>query len=235
MIKHLQKVEIAQELITDELYVEKDVYADSIIEAKILEVKGVTHKESTQYVRDAKINISKGTIRCHSVEIDNLQDGEVHATYVKINNMSGGSVYAQEVEIQTLNSNAKIIAAKSISIKKLLTKNSVLKINYSEVPVIESKIELIEDDVNEYISKLTKAKKYNPLEIPHIKNNIQNLKKQLQDILNSTYNAQIQIGSVIPQNTHIIFSHNNNDIKYVTKNKQYKSFYFDKETSSIKY
>jgi len=226
-MKELQRVQKNQEIVVQNLLIKEDIEEDSIVEAKHLEVKGIVYQDSSQYVREAILNIHKGNIRCHHVSIEKLKDGEVHATNAHIKEIYGGEVYAQNIYIENIYKPTTIVASSVIIIKSLKTSGCTFKINYKEVPILESKIELIEDDILEYTEKLFEAKKHNPLEVPHLQNKIQELSVELKIILNSASNANIEIIGLVPKENNIVFTVENKDIAIITEEKNYKSFHLD--------
>ncbi len=229
-----ENIEASREISLKNLHIKNDVFEFSIIESVELQVDGTTKEDSLQFVRNAYINIHKGSLRCHQADINILDGGEVHATKVNINTVKSGTIYAQDVTIDTLHSGISIYASNSITIKKITGTNNLLKINYKDVPILKSKIDLINDDIEELKYKLNHAIENNISYIPIIKQEIKDFQKEKEIILQSVKNAVIYIKEALKSENTIIFTvDEKNEIIFKTKPLKYDKFFIEITKDSI--
>lgn len=215
----------SEELSADEVTISGDVCQESILDAHKLTVKGTTHQDSTQFSKFANIHTHKGTLRCHEAKITLLDEGEVHATSLIVDTVSGGEIYAQDVTIKHLLNNTSIYASHSITIENINGENNTLKINYKEIPILVSKIDLIDDDIEELAFSLEKAKRDNSLLEKDIKIEIKNLQIEKDKIINSSQTAKITITKEITTQNTISFQINQEEeISYTTEVGLYTPF-----------
>ena len=216
------------ELTSQTIHVSGHVGANSILEARSLQIDGATHQDSTQFARYAKINRHKGNIRCKEAKITLLEGGEVHATRAEIQTAMSGSVYAKDVYIHHVKNNVKVFASNSITIDLVSGEDNIFKINYKDIPIMLSKIELIEDDIEDLRYELEEAKRHNHLEVPNINKKILKFKKDIQDIKESSNVATIKIKKPFIGLNHIIFELQNGDeISFKTESIAYDTFHLD--------
>jgi len=219
--------EIAQkvELECDDANISGDVLSHSIIDTNTLNIDGTTHIDSTQFAKYAKINTHKGVLRCHEATINLLDNGEVHATTVIVDTATGGSIYAQDVKIKHITDNVNIYASNSIDIELISGNNNKLYIDYEEVPILVSKIDLIKDDVQELELSFKKAKRDNSSLEKDISNEMLRLKIELEKIENSSKTAKISIQKPLQGSATISFNiDDENQIVFETKKEKYSTF-----------
>ena len=216
------------ELTSQTIHVNGHIGANSIIEAVELRVDGATHQDSTQFARNANINRHKGTLRCHNATIKLLEGGEVHATTVNIEASLGGTIYAQDVKIGQVKNHLKVYASNSITIDLVSGEDNIFKINYKDVPILNSKIELIQEDIEDLKYSLEEAQRHNISQVDTIKKKIQLLVDEKNSIKNSTTKAKITIKKPLIGLNTIIFTLNNTDeLIYKTSSREYEPFYLE--------
>lgn len=202
------------------------VGAGSSIEAVNLQIDGATHKDSTQFAKSAKINRHKGTLRCSEADITLLEGGEVHATKVNIESSLGGSVYAQDVTIGHVKNNLKVYASNSIKVRLVSGEDNTFKINYRDIPILSSKTDFINRDLEDLKYHLEEASRHNTSKVPAIKNKIAALKVELNDIKESVKKAKITVEKPFRGLNTIIFTvDENSELIYKTDEQSYEPFY----------
>jgi len=224
------------ELISDNVNIDGSVGANSIIEASHLYINGDTATDSTQFARVAKINIHKGTLRCHNANISLLDGGEVHATVVNIDTCSnkGGYIYAQDVTISTVNSNLKIYASNSITINLVEGTNNSFKINYFDVPILNSKLELIDEDMSHLKLQLEDAQKHNHSKVEYLQKEVQTLLNEQLKIKESYKQAIISIDKTIQVQNEITFTiDSQHELSFQTQAQHYKPFKLSFENNQV--
>ena len=222
------------ELVSESINISGHVGANSIIEAHKLEIEGATHKDSTQFAKYATINRHKGTLRCHEAKIKLLEGGEVHATKVDIETCLGGSIYAQDVNIAHVKSNLKVYASNSITVRLMSGEDNKLKISYNDIPILVSKLELINDDIDDLNFSLQEAQRHNSSMVNGIKNEINALKDEISAIKNSTSTAKISIEKPLHGLNNIIFTiDDENELIFKTEAVQYTPFYIEVNEDKI--
>lgn len=225
-----------EELVCDEALITGNVEKDSIIDAHKLTIKGTTCENSTQFSKYASIHTHKGTLRCHKAHITLLNEGEVHATKVHVDTAIGGSIYAQDVSIKHLTGDVTIYASHSITIEHISGKNNKLFINYREIPILMSKLDLIQDDIDELKVSLNKAKEDNSSLQKEIEVEIKRLENEISSTHNSTRNATITIEKPLKTKNSICFQLNDVDvISYETQEYDYSVFHlsFNKDEVTL--
>lgn len=232
--QNLTEVAQATELICEDVHVFGDVYEKSIIDAHHLIVEGTVHSNTSQFSKYAKIHEHKGTLRCHEATISILNGGEVHASSVTIEKCLGGEIFAQDVTIDTLFSDLTIYASRSIKINSVNGSNNSFHINYQKVPILVSKLELIDEDIEELHFLLNKAKHSNTLTQKEIEDEIEKLQIQKKEITHSIYTAKISIKNEIKEKNFICFYFDEkNTITYTTNTMQYQDFYLEFKKNHI--
>ena len=215
-------------LTSERIHVNGFVGAKSRLEAVTLKIDGATHQDSMQYAKFASINRHKGTLRCHEAKIKLLEGGVVHATTVDIESSLGGAVYAQDVTIQHVKNNLKVYAANSITIRLVSGEDNLFKINYRDVPILESKIKFIEEDIADLKYKLKGEKRYNPSKAEALEKEIQSLKNEKKAIQNSYKIATISVKEPFRGLNKIVFTVDDiHEIIYKTDTKAYTPFYLE--------
>jgi len=216
------------EIVSDELHILGNVEENSIVETSRLQIDGTTEEYSTQYSRFANINVHKGTLRCHEASIKNLDGGEIHATKVDVVTCNGGFIYAQDVHIESILKPVTIIASHSITVGSVSVADSLFKINYKEVPIINSKLDLIQDDLEQLKEELEDAKKHNIAQLSNIEHKIDTLQTEYQTILDAYKIATITLNGTVAQGNQITFTLNtDNEITYVTQEQSYAPFHLN--------
>jgi len=216
------------ELVSETIHVNGHIGANAIIEAINLRIEGATHQDSTQFARFANINRHKGLLRCHEAKIGLLEGGEVHATNVEVESSLGGVIYAKNVKIGHVKSNLKIYASNSISIKLVSGEDNLFKINYKEIPILLSKLDLIDEDIEKLKFTLEEATRHNKAQIPIIKDKIKTFRDTKNQIVNSVFHAKISIEQPFKGLNNIVFTINDEDeLIFKTDAKKYEPFYLE--------
>jgi len=213
------------ELVSETIHINGHIGANSILEAVNLQIDGATHQDSMQFARVAKINRHKGTLRCHNAKIALLEGGVVHATNVEIEASLSGVIYAQNVKIGHVKSNLKVYASESISIRLVSGEDNLFKINYKDIPIMRSKIDLINEDIQDLRFALKEAHRHNKSKVKSLQEQIINFKSELQSIKESSLKATISIEKPLKGLNTINFTLDNNDeIIFKTEAQSYDPF-----------
>ena len=215
-------------LVSQRIHVDGFVGAKSRLEAVTLEIDGATHQDSIQYAKYANINRHKGTLRCHQAKIKLLEGGVVYGTTVDIESSIGGAVYAKDVTIGHVKNNLKVYASNSITVRLVSGEDNLFKINYHDIPILESKINFIESDLEDLKYKLEEAKRHNLSRVEELKKEIQTLKNEKKAIQNSYKNATITVKEPFRGLNNIVFTiDESHEIAYKTDAKFYTPFYLE--------
>ena len=225
--------EIEEELECTSLHLLQDAKEASIIEASKLLVEGTTEKYSSQFSHTAKINTHKGVLRCHQADINTLDGGEIHATQANIYNCLRGSVHAQDIIVDNLETNVTLFASNSITVHNIHGSHNTFTIDYKKVPILISKLELIQSDLDYLILEQEEAKKHNHSIIPKINVKIKKLKQDKTSIIESYKSAKITLNNSVPKENKIIFSINDSMVEYTTKEQFYTPFYLSFRDDTI--
>ena len=221
-------------LVSERIHVDGFVGAKSRLEAVTLEIEGATHQDSTQYAKYATINRHKGILRCHEAKISLLEGGTVYATTATIENSIGGSVYAQDVTIGHVKNNLKVYASNSITVRLVSGEDNLFKINYQDIPILQSKIEFINNDIDELKYKLQEAKRHSLSRVEDIQQEIEKLKQEKEAIQNSYQKATITIKEPLRGLNTIVFTiDDTHEISYKTEAKAYSPFFLEIQDSLI--
>ncbi len=222
------------ELISETIHVNGHVGAKSTLEAINLKIDGATHQDSKQFAKYAEINRHKGVLRCHEAKIKLLEGGEVHASKVNIEACLSGSIYAQDVIIGLVKSNLKVYASNSITIKHVSGEDNLFKINYKDIPILNSKINLINADIENLKFKLEGAVRHSQTKVPQIKQEIKNLRDEKNIIKTSYKDAKISIERTLNGLNNILFAiDDKNEIRFKTEALAYTPFYLEIEEDKI--
>lgn len=222
------------ELTSETIHVNGHVGANSILEAVNIRIDGATHQDSMQFARVAIINRHKGTLRCHDAKIALLEGGTVHATNIEIEACLGGVVYAQNVKIGHVKSNLKVYASKSINIRLVSGEDNIFKINYKDIPILNSRIALIKEDIEELKFSLEEASRHNKSEVKTIQEQIKKFKNEIDNIKDSALRATISIEKPLIGLNSIIFTlENDKELIYKTEAQSYKPFYLEVSEEKI--
>lgn len=213
-------------LTSETINIHGHVGAKSSLKALNLTIEGATHKDSTQESKYADINRHKGKLRCHSAKIKLLEGGEVHATNVEIENSVGGFVYAENVTINHVKNNLKVYASNSINIKLVSGEDNLFKINYKDIPTLNSRYNFLTQEIEDLKYKLEGALKHTPSDVPIIKKQINELKEKQDTIVNSVKHAKITISESFRGLNTIVFTlPNGEELIYKTDARTYEPFY----------
>ena len=227
-IQNLSEVSQKDEIIAEDLNVFGNVYEESIVDTHKLFVKGIVYANSTQFTKYAEIHEHRGVLRCHKAHIEILNGGEIHASSVTIDKCVNGSIYAQNIKIKNVESGVHLYASHSITIESLNGTNNNFHIDYRRVPIIVSKLELIQEDIQELNFLLQKAKENHSTTQKDIENEIDRLQKEFESIENSCKIAKISIDEISNIGNIISFTiDDDNTINYKTTNSIYDSFYLE--------
>ncbi len=222
------------ELVSETIHVNGHIGANSILEAINLQIDGATHQDSMQFARVAKINRHKGNLRCHDAKIALLEGGIVHATNLEVEASLGGIIYAQNVKIGHIKSNLKVYASESITIRLVSGEDNLFKINYKDIPILNSKIDLINEDIEDLKFSLEEAQRHNKSKVKSIKEKIANFKNELKSIKESALRAKITIEKPLHGLNTINFTlDNDNEITFKTDAKSYEPFYLEATEDKI--
>ena len=162
------------------------------------------------------------------------EGGEVHATNVEIENSLGGTIYAENVTIGLVKNNLKIYASHSITIRLVSGEDNLFKINYKEIPTLNSKYNFITQEIEDFKYKLEGAKKHSPAKIPLFKEKIDTLKAAQDNILNSAMHAKIAVQEPFRGMNTIIFTLNNDEeLLFKTEAIAYEPFYLIASESTV--
>lgn len=215
-------------LTSESIHITGHVGANSILEAVNLKIDGATHKESSQFARDANINRHKGTLRCNSAKISLLEGGIVHATTVNVESSLGGEIYAQDVTVGLVKNHLKVYASHSITVNLISGEDNIFKINYRDIPILMSKIDLLQEDIEDLEYDLEEATRHDVSAVPKIEEKIIDLKHEQNKITHSAKNAKITINKPLNGLNKIIFTLDNEDeILYKTSARKYEPFYLE--------
>lgn len=215
------------ELVSESIHITGHMGAKSRIEAKECVIDGATHNLAFVTAKNVKINRHKGTLRCHKAEINSLEGGTVYATHALINNALGGQVCAEHVTIKSLKHNLKVFASKSITIERILGEDNHFVIDYRKLPVLQSKLQFLNEEREDLAWKYEDAKKHSAEKLPDIKAELQHKDDEIQEIKLSHYDAVITIMAPINGLNTIEFAvpEEHNSLIYRTKDaKHYEPF-----------
>ncbi|MCK9491790.1 MAG: hypothetical protein M0Q24_06840 [Sulfurimonas sp.] len=219
---------------SEKIHVNGHIGANSILEALTLQIDGATHKDSMQFAKSAKINRHKGNLRCHNAQIALLEGGIVNATNVEIESCLGGTIYAQNVKIGHVKSNLKVYASQSIEINLVSGEDNLFKINYKDIPILNSKVELLNEDINKLKDELEDAKRHNISKVQKIQYDIKLLRDEIVTIQNSALRATITIHKPLKGLNSIVFTlANSQELVYKTDARSYKPFYLSIQDDKI--
>ncbi|MCW8895974.1 MAG: hypothetical protein OQK48_09110 [Sulfurimonas sp.] len=214
------------ELTSETIHINGHVGAKSTIKAVTLNIDGATHKDSIQEAKFAEINRHKGKLRCHNAKIKLLEGGEVHATNVDIEASLGGSVYAENVTVGLVKSNLKVYASNSITIRHVHGEDNLFKINYKDIPILNSRYNFINKEIEDLKYTLEGAMKHTPTQVPILKEQITKLKVQQNEIVNTVKSAKITIEEPLRGLNTITFTiDDENELTFKTEAHIYKPFY----------
>jgi len=104
--------------------------------------------------------------------------------------------------------------------------DNLFKINYKDIPTLNSKYNFITQEIEDLKYKLEGALKHTPSDVPILKKQIDELKEQQDKIVNGVKHAQITITEPLRGLNTITFTlADGKEITYKTDAKTYKPFY----------
>lgn len=199
------RIEKHQQVNDNNIIIDGDADEYSIVQAIKLNIDGDTKPTSLQFARRATIHQHSGSLRCNEAYIHILKDGIINATKVYIGSCEGGEIYAQDIEIENLNKNSKIFFSNSLKITNLNSTNTTITINYKQIPILVSKLELLNEDIKNFKTKLEDAKKHNIPSISFLEKNIKQFEQEQNLIINSTKTAHINIQNSTENTNSVLF------------------------------
>jgi hypothetical protein len=132
------------------LDVKGTIGSNTKIQACDLTIGAQTHKNSQIEVEEnATIHLHRGDLKAKNATIEILEAGKIEAHTVRIMKMMGGEIVADHVIIDTLYSNAKITALKSITIQSIVGEGNNLMISPRDIPSYEEQIRRLELNLKE--------------------------------------------------------------------------------------
>jgi len=216
------------------IHVKGHVGANSKLEALNIKIDGATHSSSKQFAKTAIINRHKGTLRCNNAKIKLLEGGVVHATNLEIESSLGGTIYAQNVTIGHIKSNLKVYASHSITVRLVSGENNIFQIDYKNIPIINSKINFLEQDIDNIKFSLNEAKLNDIEKVSIFENNLKELQDEIKNIQESALTAKIRVEKpFLGLNTINFTLENNNELIYKTQNRAYSPFYLEIKEDKI--
>ena len=141
------------------------------LEAKNLEIQGVTHKKSNISSNNAYIKTHKGKLVAQNVYIENLENGLVRAKNVYVKNCLSSSIEAENIYIENLLQNNKIYPKQNLIIDSKMKNSNIIQIN----PVYVLKENNTENEYEELKNIYDKIEK----ELSNIDANMKNLYQYL--------------------------------------------------------
>ncbi|MDD2828790.1 MAG: hypothetical protein PHW18_04375 [Sulfuricurvum sp.] len=125
------------------------VGSNTKIQACDVTIGAQTHKKSLIEVQEnATIHLHRGDLKAKNATIEILEAGKVEAVTVHVTKMMGGEIIAENVIIDTLYSNARITALKSIEIHTILGEGNNLIIDPRAIASYQEQITLLENELH---------------------------------------------------------------------------------------
>ncbi len=163
---------------TSEIHIEGNVASGAFIKARIVEIKGQTHKTAKIEADEVSISVHRGTIIGKNIEIGRLEGGTVSGDTVNVKNAIGGTINAKNIYVEELTSNASLKASNLIDIQKVTGKNNKLMIDPSSTKEFKERIK----DIDGKIKKIGIKLKPYPKNLENKKRLIMNSKSIVEDI-----------------------------------------------------
>ena len=173
----------------NEVNIEGNVAANAVVKANKVSIGGQTHAKSLIEAKEAKIAVHIGSFEGDSVDIDRLEGGRVKAKIARIKSVLGGEIIAESVIIDTLASNAKIIVADSVEIKRLKGVNNKILVDFSMVKNSGEKINEATAKIKiirEQIAKMPRILESKRCVIEENKGPINVIKSKIEELKNSS-------------------------------------------------
>jgi hypothetical protein len=222
-------------LTSETIHISGHIADKAKLEAKQLIVDGATHQGAKLFANRAVINRHKGTLRCHYAEIRLLEGGEVHGSHVHVDAALGGTIYADHVTLGTVKHHLKVYATSSITVNALNGEDNRFVIDYRKIPIITSRLEYIEEDIDELRYYLEEAKRHREQDIPKINKRITELKGEIEEIRSCSFHATVTIKNRIPGLNIITFAlPKNRELTYRTREGfQYDPFHLEIKDETV--
>ena len=173
----------------NEVNIEGNVAANAVVKANKVSIGGQTHAKSLIEAKEAKIAVHIGSFEGDSVDIDRLEGGRVKAKIARIKSVLGGEIIAESLIIDTLASNAKIIVADSVEIKRLKGVNNKILVDFSMVKNSGEKINEATAKIKiirEQIAKMPRILESKRCVIEENKGPINVIKAKIEELKNSS-------------------------------------------------
>jgi len=218
---------------TSELHVEGNIASGASIKAKIVEIKGQTHKTANIEADNVKIAVHRGNVNGKNIEIGRLEGGFVSGENIKIKSVIGGEIVGKNIYIEELTSNASIKASNLVDIKKVKGNNNKLSIDPTATKQYSQKIEDIKNEIIKLsisikpIPKILEAKKR---VIETNKSVVEDIKNKIVELKNGGKIPPISLLGKIKEYQKMI--NNYNHILRDFKEKKQKISYLNKELQS---
>ena len=148
----------------------------------------------------------------------------IYATHVKINSTLGGQVFAEHVTIKTLKHNIKVFASKSITIERILGEDNHFVIDYTKLPVTQSKLQFLYEELKDAKHQFEDAKKHSRDKLPELNKSVEKKEADIKEIEFSHYNAVISIMAPIDGLNTIEFSIPEKQTSLIYRTKEAKTF-----------
>ena len=126
-----------------------------------------------------------------------------------------------------------IFASNSIRINNIIGINNTLTINYKNIPILDSKLDLIEDDIETLHSQLQEALRHNLSEVQNIKQKISDLISEKDSIQSSYKRAKIIITNGLKANNSIKFFIHDKELSFSSQAENYSTFKLLIDSSTI--
>jgi len=225
---------VGVQLKSETIHINGHVGANSTLEALNLQIDGATHVSSNQFAKTAIINRHKGTLRCNDAKIKLLEGGVVHATNLEVESSLGGTIYAQDVTIGQVKNNLKVYASHSISIRLVSGEDNFFTIGYQNIPIINSKVNFLEEEIEELKISLEEAKLHDIQKVEALQNTMKLLKVEINEIKESALTAKITIEKAfLGLNTIKFTLDNNEELSYKTQARSYSPFHLETTEDKI--
>lgn len=90
-----------------------------VIRAKKLTINGQTHPSAILYAEEASINIHKGILHAHDVDIDKLEGGKVYGKEINVLDAQSAKIIGNRIVISKLHSNTDINFCEKLHLKAI--------------------------------------------------------------------------------------------------------------------
>lgn len=217
---------------TYEIHIEGNVGSGASIKAKIVEVKGQTHKTSTINTDEAKLSVHRGTVIGKEVEVDRLEGGTIIAEVARVKSAIGGEISAKDIYIEELNSNASLRASNLIDIQKLKGNNNKFLIDPSSTKEfkdrnkeINSKIKKLDIELKPFSKVLESRKKL----ITNSKPVVEEIKTKIVELKKRNINPPVTLMGKIKEYQKMVNEYNATLKKFKDKRHTIKSLKEDLE------